>query len=337
MKAWRQRLEAGIIRAWYEGAGWLWCLWPLSVLVTWVARRRRAQLAAALPLRSPVIIVGGITVGGTGKTPVLIALVEALQEKGMRVGVVSRGYGSSAGAGPLRVEARSTARAVGDEPLLIALRTQAPVLVGRNRWQAAKMLLDTTDVDVVVADDGLQHYALPRDFEIAVIDAQRGLGNRRVLPMGPLREPPERLAAVDWILERNGSDPDSAFHYRQHHLLHWQTRRVLAFDAASREWQPVKLAAATALGQPEQFFASLDVVGLDFESHSFPDHHPLSRQDLDAIAADIIIITEKDAVKIDAFDDARIWVLVISAQLPAALIARLQQRLASEGGARCTT
>ena len=337
MSGWRQRLEAIILTAWYEGSPWLWCLWPLSILVRGVAWRRRAGLTRALPLRAPVIIVGGVTVGGTGKTPVVIALVESLRARGFTIGVVSRGYSSSVGEGPLRVEARSTASAVGDEPLLIALRTQVPVVVGRNRWQAAKRLLDTTDVNVVISDDGLQHYALPRDFEIAVLDAHRGLGNGRVLPMGPLREPPERLSTVDWVLERNGTDPDTGFHYQQHHLLHWQTRRVMEFSPAKAEWQTMQLAAVTALGQPEQFFAGLASLELDFERYSFPDHHPLSKQDLDAIAADIIIITEKDAVKIDAFDDPRIWVLVISAKLPEALIEFLAQGLNDEGESRCTT
>ena len=322
------RLETWITTAWYRGSGWLWLLWPLSSLVAWIARRRRYRYLSEPPpaFAVPVVVVGGITVGGTGKTPVLIALVKALTTRGLRVGVVSRGYGGSAGAGPMLVDARATAAMVGDEPLLIALSASCPVVVGSDRVAAVNKLLELEPLDLVLSDDGLQHYAMHRDFEIAVLDRDRALGNRQLLPMGPLREPAGRLEDVDWLLVRNGDQPDTGFRYHLSNFRHWRTRAVLTGKQAVERWSQGTVAAATALGQPEQFFAGLEALGLEVMGHPYPDHQPLKKQDLDKIWGDVIVITEKDAVKIESFDDDRIWVMAITAQVPAALVDTLVEQ-----------
>ena len=337
MSGLRHRFEARVVRAWYRGAWWLFLLWPLSLLVAIVVRHRyrRRQRVDTLPV--PVIVVGGITVGGTGKTPVVIALAEFLAAQGLRVGVVSRGYGGSTGDRILQVEAGSPAAVVGDEPLLIARRTGVPVVVGRDWCQAWQQLTGRTSLDVVLSDDGLQHYALPRSYEIAVVDGQRGLGTAKLLPMGPLREPASRLEAVDWVLVRNGGQPDSGFHYRPCHLECLQSGQRVEPGALSSQWRGQRVAAVTALGQPEQFFDTLEGLGLVVERVSFPDHYPITEGDLGQIQADIIVMTEKDAVKLQPSADARIWVLAIAAELPDALLHDLKQRFVDSGGGSCST
>lgn len=333
----RHRFEARVVRAWYRGAWWLFLLWPLSLLVAIAVRYRyrRRQRVDTLPV--PVIVVGGITVGGTGKTPVVIAVAEFLVAQGLRVGVVSRGYGGSTGDQILDVESDSLAAVVGDEPLLIARRTGAPVVVGRDRRAAWQQLTGRACLDVVLSDDGLQHYPLPRSYEIAVVDEQRGLGTAKLLPMGPLREPASRLEAVDWVLVRNGGQPDFGFHYRPCHLECLHSGQRVEPGALSSQWRGQRVAAVTALGQPEQFFDSLEGLGLVVERASFPDHYPITKGDLAQIQADIIVMTEKDAVKLQPSSDARIWVLAIAAELPDALLHDLRQRFVSSGGGSCST
>lgn len=328
MTDWRRRLEASVTRAWYQGAAWLWLMWPLSLLfgvVSALRRRRLKRLAPSLPV--PVIVVGGITVGGTGKTPVIIALVKALGERGLSVGVVSRGYGAMTGDDIEWVDEQSSPSRVGDEPVVIARSCHCPVVVGRNRLLAVRNLIECCDLDVVLSDDGLQHYALPRDFEIVVLDAQRRLGNRRLLPMGPLREGPWRLDTVDWILERNGHQAERAFQYVPESLYQLSTGTTLAVHDALAGWAAGKqITAVTGLGQPEQFFTTLEQVGFAIRCVSFPDHYSLTDADISAIQADIIIMTEKDAVKIVASTDPRIWVLTISTDLPDGLVDTLVER-----------
>ena len=337
MSGLRHRIEARVVRAWYRGAWWLFLLWPLSLLVAIVVRHRyrRRQRVDTLPV--PVIVVGGITVGGTGKTPVVIALAEFLGAQGLRVGVVSRGYGGSTGEQIQRVKAGSPAAVVGDEPLLIARRTGVPVVVGRDRCQAWQQLTGRTGLDAVLSDDGLQHYALPRSYEIAVVDGQRGLGTANLLPMGPLREPASRLKAVDWVLVRNGDQSDSGFHYRPCHLECLQSGQRVEPGSLSSRWRGQRVAAVTALGQPEQFFGTLEGLGLVAERVSFPDTYPITEGDLGQIQADIIVMTEKDAVKLQPSADARVWVLAITAELPDALLHDLKQRFVDSGGGSCST
>lgn len=312
--------EQGLAAAWYRGDLWLWVLRPLEVLFRTIAFLRRQSFRHGLlniwlpPV--PTIVIGNITVGGTGKTPIVIALVEALQASGIRVGVVSRGYGASDTQFPHVVTATSTAAQCGDEPLLIVRRTGAPCVVDPNRVGAAQTLLEHFDVDVLLSDDGLQHYALGRHMEIAVVDANRGLGNGFCLPAGPLREPASRLRTVDFVLQRGGTKVESAVTYQQGALvnLHSQEERELASLAGERVY------GVAGIGQPEQFFTSLKAAGLEVESHIFVDHHRYSAEDFMGLTDRPLLMTEKDAVKCAGLVGSNAWYLRISAKLPQKVI-----------------
>jgi tetraacyldisaccharide 4'-kinase len=264
-----------------------------------------------------VVVVGNITVGGTGKTPVTIALVEALQSAGLRPGVVSRGYGATAGVFPHRVGAGSTAAECGDEPLLIHRRTGCPCVVDPVRPAAVRYLLAQEPVDLVISDDGLQHYALGRDLEIALVDARVGLGNGFCLPAGPLREPPTRLRQVDYVLHRGGEDPATAFHYR-HEIL------VNLTSGATRPLSPQGLDgtvyAVAGIGRPQPFFDTLAAAGFRVIPRVFPDHHAYLPGDFAGLVDRPVIMTEKDAVKCAGIAGQNAWYLRISAELPSRLL-----------------
>jgi len=199
-------------RAWYKPCSWALALLPLSYLFRGVAAGRKAYLQSryqAKPFAVPVVVVGNIAVGGTGKTPLIIRLVHSLQAEGIRPGIVSRGYGGQPSKLPRKVAADSSAQEFGDEPVLIAREANCPVVVDSDRVAAVQYLIDEFDVDVVLSDDGLQHYRMHRDLEIAVLDARRGLGNGQCLPAGPLREAPGRLDDVDFIVLNGAAESDS--------------------------------------------------------------------------------------------------------------------------------
>jgi tetraacyldisaccharide 4'-kinase len=301
---------AALQRAWYHGSGWLWLLRPVEVVY---------RLAVALRLRdpAPVVVVGNITVGGTGKTPVVIALVEHLQALGVSVGVVSRGYGADAAPFPLSVSEASTALQCGDEPLLIFRRTGCPCVVAPDRAAAVRMLLEVSPVDIIISDDGMQHYAMARDLEIAMLDAQRGTGNNFCLPAGPLREPPGRLETVDYVLYRGGIQPETAVQYAPVCLVNL---------ASGAQCPPTPAALASAVhavagvGQPQQFLGSLLALGFEPRPHIFPDHHRYSAEDFSGLDDRPIIMTEKDAVKCAGLAGANAWYLKIDALLPASVV-----------------
>lgn len=312
-------------RLWYERTQAPLALRPLAALYGFIANRRRERLTAQqtkLPL--PVIVVGNISVGGTGKTPFSIWLVERLREWGFSPGVISRGYGGKAPQYPLRVRADSDPAHCGDEPLLIALRTGAPVAVAPDRLAAAQLLIDNGEVDVLVADDGLQHYRLPRQLEFCVIDGARGLGNRALMPAGPLREPPSRLEEVDFVVV-NGAGFDERPDALRFELQALQTRALVgAAERPLASWRGETVHAVAGIGHPQRFFASLRAAGLQLIEHAYADHHRFSAQDLQFGDALPVLMTEKDAVKCRAFADERIWALPVSAQLSAADEARVR-------------
>ncbi len=309
----RGRLNRWIVRQWRTPTAWgQTVLRPASGLFRALAGLRRAayrsglRRAARLPV--PVIVVGNITVGGSGKTPLVMHLVEQLQARGWRPGVVSRGYGGADDAAR-RLGADADPAEHGDEPVMVALRCGCPVAVGADRAAAARLLLDTCDV--IVADDGLQHYALARDLEIAVVDGDSGLGNGRLLPAGPLREPRARLRSVDFVAVR---DDDGAFDTAAHgaycfRVAAGETRRLIAPETARplNAWGDSTLHAVAGIGVPERFFGQLEDLGLTIERHAFADHHAFRPADLAFGDEAPILMTEKDAIKCRAFADERMW------------------------------
>ncbi|OBS10865.1 tetraacyldisaccharide 4'-kinase [Acidihalobacter prosperus] len=305
---------------------------PLSRLYAGVARQRRQRALEAPPPRwpVPVIVVGNITVGGTGKTPMVIWLVEWLRAQGLRAGVVSRGYGGRAGRhDPHRVMNTDDPGEVGDEPLLIATRTNVPVVVGRARAKAVRMLLSGDACDVVVSDDGLQHYALARDIEIAMLDGRRRLGNGRCLPAGPLREPEDRLQTVDWVVVSDGAAQAGEYAMM---LKLGDARRI---DPSSDETRALAafrgqtVHALAGIGNPQRFFSALEGAGLNIIRHPLPDHHRIAPSDLDFGDTRPILMTEKDAVKCRTFASKRAWAVPVDAVPDPEFVDALSERLRS--------
>jgi len=297
-------------------------LYPVSLLYGAVASARRA---AATPERLlvPVIVVGNITVGGTGKTPLALWLVEFLRERGRRPGIVSRGYGGTM-SGPARVEAGSDPLRCGDEPVLLAQRAGCPVWIGKDRVAAARALLAAhPDCDVIVSDDGLQHSALARDVEICVVDGARGFGNGWLLPAGPLREPAARLECVAAVVTTAGGGADhpslAALPARPARftmtLEGRRFRNLLNPEqlAGEERFRGKRLHAVAGIGNPDRFFRHLQALGLDFTAHAFPDHHAFEARDLAFADAESVLMTEKDAVKCRSFADERHWMLPVDA------------------------
>ena len=326
-----------LLRAWYQKALWLWLLWPASlmfrVLVGW---RRQIQTVPAGAAGVPVIVVGNITLGGTGKTPLLIALCSHLQQQGWQPGIISRGYGGRGAARSLSVTAASPVEQAGDEAVLIAGKTGCPVVVDSDRRHALQHLLAHHEVDVVLSDDGLQHYRLPRRIEIVVVDGSRLFGNGLCLPAGPLREPVSRLREVDFIVV-NGR-PQAA-HPALASADMMQIRPLALVNLCSGEQRPFSAAAfpadstlqaVAAIGNPRRFFATLQTLPYPVRCLGFPDHYPLRASDfatLELAADQPIVMTGKDAVKCRDFATANMWYLDIAVALPPALLSGLERAL----------
>jgi tetraacyldisaccharide 4'-kinase len=314
-----------------------------------VAVRRllyRLRILPAWRARVPVVVVGNITVGGSGKTPLVIAIVERLRARGWNPAVVARGYGrvprrEQDPLGVVRVYPElATPEHFGDEPVLIARRANVPVFVSPDRPAAARSLLEVhADVDVVVSDDGLQHYALGRDVEIAVVDAERLYGNGLMLPSGPLREPVSRLAGVDAVVF-NGS-PTAAIADRApgppRFTMRLGNERFVALHGGAEHGSPEfaaavrgkSVAAVAGIGNPDRFFDHLAALGVHARRHAFPDHHPFQPPELKLPGAEVIVMTEKDAVKCAAFADSRMWFLRVDALVPQEFEEFLLARLAA--------
>jgi tetraacyldisaccharide 4'-kinase len=324
--------QAGI-----HGLQWHWyritplhlLLLPLSLLFRLIVATRRllfrCGILSSVKLPVPVIIVGNITVGGTGKTPFTLWLAEQLIAEGWHPGIISRGFGGS-GCKPQQVMDSSDPAAVGDEPVLMAQRQLCPVWVGRDRPAAAKALLHAhPECDVILSDDGLQHYRLQRDVEIVVVDGLRRFGNGFLLPAGPLREPTSRLRGVDAVVINGGAGATGGNMTTQGEFL-MQLEGVHFYNLLNREiiatavdFQGQKVHAIAGIGHPERFFMHLKKLGLTPQTHSFPDHHQYTAADLAYNDAYALLMTEKDAVKCIAFADERCWVLRVEAQVDTAL------------------
>jgi tetraacyldisaccharide 4'-kinase len=302
----------------------LW-LSPLGFLFNDAVRFRRFLYRLGIlksnTLPVPVIIVGNITVGGTGKTPLIIWLAEFLKESGFKPGIISRGYGGKAESWPQWVTFDSDAKNTGDEALLIAKQTGCPMAVGPLRVDAAKLLLSKADCNVILSDDGLQHYALNRTIEIAVIDGERRFGNGYCLPAGPLREPIERLQNVDFIIVNGEKSEDNELSMR---LVGDQLVNLVTGEQKPlAEFKGVECHALAGIGNPERFFNVLEAAGLLCKTHNFPDHYPFQHHDIEFNDNKPVLMTEKDAVKCRAFAGKQHWYLPVKAVPEAAFSEQL--------------
>jgi tetraacyldisaccharide 4'-kinase len=307
----------------------LWFLIPLSWVFVFLAWLKKVRTVPVI-LPVPVIVVGNITVGGAGKTPLTIWLAQQLAQRGWRPGIVSRGYGGS-NVVPREVSVDALPAEVGDEPVLLARRSGVPVWVGRDRAAAAAaMLAAHPAINLVLCDDGLQHYRLGRDVELAVFDG-RGSGNGWRLPVGPLREPLGRLQSVDAIICNGLPDSSMPTDIRQFDMqlkagafycLNHPARTSQASSLVGK-----KLFALAGIGDPGRFFRTLEGLGLEFEAHPFADHHAYSQSDLEFADDGILLLTEKDAVKCAALKLGEAWVLPVEAELSSALIDHILEKL----------
>lgn len=336
------KLANYVEQRWYSSPGLLWLFLPLAKLYRFLSKLRRArQQPHAKALSVPVCIVGNISVGGTGKTPTIIALVSALAKQGVCAGVVARGYGSRLPKHGIKVlDEKATAGEVGDEPLLIYRRCDCPVAVGSDRVAAAEALLAAHKVDIILSDDGMQHYRLSRQLEVALLDGDRLLGNGNTLPVGPLREPVNRLAEVDWLVINGETSLDNArpTQAEQLNVISLQSNAKPCFrgklnahvivNLKTNEPQSLtylesveNVVAVAGIGNPNRFFSMLDALGVrGFMQVPFSDHHAFSERDFEAYKDKQIVMTEKDAVKCLPFAEQNMWYIPVELDLPQAFL-----------------
>ncbi len=318
----KKTLSRWLTDIWYQDLFFGTWLMPLGFIFSDIVKFRRFLYRIGVlktqRLPVPVIVVGNITVGGTGKTPLIIYLARLLQDKGFKVGIISRGYGGD--SVPRIVTPDSDPKQVGDEALLIAKQTGCAMAVAPLRIEAGKLLLEQADCNLILSDDGLQHYALHRDIEIAVIDGDRRFGNSYCLPAGPLREPINRLQSVDFIVV-NGEKTEA-------NEVEMHITGDMAVNLITREQKPLsafanvdKLQALAGIGNPERFFKLLTASGLSFTAHSFPDHYAFAPRDIHF--NETVLMTEKDAVKCTNFASLQHWFVPVTAVLETQFTERL--------------
>lgn len=321
---------------WYRITPLHLVLLPVSWLFGALAATRRALfhtgIFSSTQLDVPVVIIGNISVGGTGKTPLTLALAAQLIAHGKHPVIISRGYGGTRLA-PQAVTPSSTAAQVGDEPLLMAQRNLCPVWIGKNRVACALTARAAhPECDVILCDDGLQHYRLQRDVEIVVVDAARQFGNQFLLPAGPLRESVARLKSVDAIVYNGGTQTDSAkqFSMRLQGDIFYNLLTPSRI-ATALELQGLRCHAIAGIGNPSRYFAALKKLGLSCTNHAFADHHAYTAAELNYADCDALLLTEKDAVKCAPFADAHYWVLRVEAQISPALIELILRKMQHHG------
>lgn len=300
-------------------------LWPLSVIYCAIVILRRmgyqTGLLKSISVDLPVIIVGNLTVGGTGKTPLVIWLAAWLKTKGHRPGIILRGYGGQSKIWPKTVLASTSANEVGDEAVLLAHRTACPVVAAPDRVAAARELIDNTDCTIIISDDGLQHYRLQRDYEIAVVDGQRGYGNGFCLPSGPLREPVGRANTVNLVVTNGAAEASNpAMGVMPTMIRNMKNNKQAPFDIFDNK----HIHAVAGIGNPARFFATLAGMGIKTTNHAFPDHYRFSEQALNFGDNRDIIMTEKDAVKCMQFAGTNWWVLEVDARPNSVVVDNLQ-------------
>lgn len=328
------KLEDLLHKIWQQRNGVSQALRPFSWLYCSIVFLRRGlyrvHLLRSTRLKVPVIVVGNISVGGTGKTPLVVSVVETLKRAGYRPGVISRGYRGKARSWPQQVRPDSDPVMVGDEPILISRRTRCPMAVGPKRVTAGEALLKYSDCDIIVCDDGLQHYALRRDAEVLVVDGARRFGNGFCLPAGPLREPVRRMQKVDWVVS-NGTAAQGEF------AMQYEGDTLVNLYDENQTIPLVELKgsgvhAVAGIGNPQRFFERLAQAGLDVREHRFPDHHLYLPRDLDYGNSVPIIMTEKDAVKCQRFARRNMWYLPISVKLDNEFEQQLLKRIEARNG-----
>lgn len=313
-------VQSKLNEIWYQGAPAPWWLTPLSAMYGAVSGLRRFAYAKRLrrpqPLTRPVIVIGNVSVGGTGKTPLVCWLAVHLADQGFRPGVVTRGYGGSSRRAQL-VQGSDDANSVGDEALVLARRTRVPIAVGRDRPAAAQLLINA-GCDIIVSDDGLQHHALARDCEIILVDGERRFGNGRLLPAGPLREAPARLKDADAVVV-NGGPAVIADHASLAGALRMRLEATSAIALrygtakALSEFAGKSVHAVAAIGNPQRFFTMLQSSGINVIAHALPDHARLQIDDI-SFADDLpVLMTEKDAVKCQGIAGPHHWYVPVTA------------------------
>ncbi|MDD7805409.1 MAG: tetraacyldisaccharide 4'-kinase [Endozoicomonas sp. (ex Botrylloides leachii)] len=320
----KQRLHAAVLKAWFTDKGWTRLLIPLTLIFKLLAQYRKVRLLAKNRWEPPVpiLVVGNITVGGTGKTPVVASLVKGLQARGYSPGIISRGFGSSAHGYPRLVTPLSTPEEVGDEPLMLAKQLRVPVMVDSNRVQAAQALCNQHRCDLIIADDGLQHYNLKRHVELLVIDGKRMLGNNLCLPAGPLREPPERLHTVDVVLINGTPAKAPDFNFTEFTLIP-ESLKPVATNLSETIMPPeinTTVHAIAGIGHPDRFFNTLFSLGFKVIAHAFPDHYPFRAKDIYFDDDLPVIMTAKDAMKCVNFASQKHWYLPVIADISPTLI-----------------
>lgn len=337
-KSW---LAAWLPKNWHSFNGWHLLLMPFSWLFYVVTSFRKylyqKGIFKSYALAVPVIVVGNINVGGTGKTPLVIYLVEQLRILGLNPGVISRGYGGHSNQVQAVSESDDPA-VVGDEPLLIKRRLACPVYVSVNRVLAGQKLLEENlACDIIISDDGLQHYRLKRNFEVVVVDGNTGFGNGALLPAGPLREPLDRLKTVDAIVTNGmymGAYYFSRWYGNKTFEMQLQAETFYNLQhpdqyCEAKDLSGKKLAAVAGIGNPQRFFQQLENLGLKCKQHSFPDHHAFVESDFAKMRKDVILMTEKDAVKCMKFEKDNLWVLPVSVILDEDFLVLLLNKLES--------
>ncbi len=321
----KQLIAKFVDEVWYKDHFIGTWLMPLSFIFRDIAKFRRwlykKGFKSVEKMPVPVIIVGNITLGGTGKTPLVIYLVEQLKAAGFNPAVISRGYGGQSATWPVLVNADSDVALIGDEPLLIAQQAGCPVAVGPVRADSARLLLENASIDVIISDDGLQHYALYRDIEIVVIDGVRRFGNNFCLPSGPLREPQERIQEVDFVICNGGEAEENEIlmQLEGDYAVNMQTQE----HKPLAEFRGMLCHAIAGIGNPQRFFDLLAKQGVVCQAHPFPDHYAYTEKDILFNAAEAIFMTEKDAVKCRSFASTLHWYVPVQATVESSFMEKL--------------
>ena len=317
-----------LIDAWYKKSWWLYLLTPLTFLFSTIVKsRKNSYLKNQKKIwRSPVpiIVVGNISMGGTGKTPLVKYIAAELAKRDFKPGLISRGYGGKY-SGTLEVNAETTYKKTGDEAQILG-KLKMPFFLDKNRSRGAKKLQEKHDVDVIISDDGLQHYAMGREIEIAVIDGARRLGNGLTFPAGPLREPKSRLKEVDFIVNNGGptEGDEILMTLSPAKFIHLNSGKEYSIDKWPMHNQ---VHAIAGLGNPNRFFDLLLRLGFEFDKNPFPDHHKYNKRDLYYLDHLPILMTEKDAAKCKHFNNSKIWYLSIESKIESQFIDRLEEKL----------